>query len=190
MAFIPSLTANSRDLTLGASQSKGAQFYSSRQLTNLRLTLLSRDKCVSQSLCNPETRGAYKFNGGNQWPLLAFFRAFPCPIRVTFRSVSTSHMPEHLSQRLQLKPLADVRRRGAGRRRNSSSRAPRHVKLHGLGTSSVSGVQPRLGMFHSCIRQRSSIGSNPTRCRYRSDVQHGALVIASNRGFRIENYRG
>ena len=84
MAFIPSLAANSRDLTFGASQSKGAQFYSSRQLTNLWLTLPSRDNCVSQSLCNPETWGAYKFNGGNQWPLLVFFRAFPCPIQVTF----------------------------------------------------------------------------------------------------------
>ena len=30
-----------------------------------------------------------------------------------------------------------------------------HVKSHDLGTSSTSGVQPRL-VFHSCIHQRSS----------------------------------
>ena len=79
MAFIPLLTANSGNLTLGASQSKGAQFYSSRQLTNLRLTLLSRDNRVSQSLCNPETWGAYKFNGETSGPCWYFFECFPVP---------------------------------------------------------------------------------------------------------------
>ena len=101
------------------------------------------------------------------------------------RSVSTSHVPEYFIQSFRMKPLADVRRCRAGAKERwvsvrrlrqdkpsfafvsfffSAHRSrPRALHVH-LTSCQVSrswhllrlGIQPRLGMFHSCIRQRSS----------------------------------